>query len=84
MLSSMATKPSFLTYSDDGTARLWDAETGEPAGQPMRHQGTDHRWPSSTKTKTWVVTYSDDRTIRLWDISDFRAGKEDAQPKLRC
>lgn len=26
-----------LTGSADGTARLWDAETGHPIGQPMRH-----------------------------------------------
>ena len=27
------------TGSDDGTARVWNARTGEPVGQPMHHQG---------------------------------------------
>jgi WD40 repeat protein/serine/threonine protein kinase/class 3 adenylate cyclase len=27
----------FLTASEDGTAHLWDATTGEPLGEPMRH-----------------------------------------------
>ena len=28
-----------LTGGDDGTARLWDAATGQPIGQPIRHEG---------------------------------------------
>ena len=27
-----------LTGSDDKTARLWDASTGQPIGQPLTHQ----------------------------------------------
>ena len=26
-----------LTWSDDGTARLWDASDGSSIGQPMKH-----------------------------------------------
>ena len=29
-----------VTGSDDRTAQLWDAATGQPVGQPLRHQGT--------------------------------------------
>jgi WD40 repeat protein len=25
------------TAGDDGTARLWDAATGSPVGEPLRH-----------------------------------------------
>src|SRR5262249_50694378 len=28
-----------LTVSEDHTARVWDAATGEPAGPPLKHQG---------------------------------------------
>ena len=31
-----------LTGSNDNTARLWDAATGQPIGTPMMHQGTCH------------------------------------------
>jgi WD40 repeat protein len=27
-----------LTASEDNTARLWDAATGQALGQPMRHE----------------------------------------------
>ena len=28
-----------VTASDDKTARVWDAESGKPVGEPMRHEG---------------------------------------------
>jgi WD40 repeat protein len=28
-----------LSWSEDGTARLWEAASGAPVGQPMRHEG---------------------------------------------
>ncbi len=28
-----------LTASEDATARLWNAATGEPKGPPLRHEG---------------------------------------------
>ena len=27
-----------VTASDDKTARIWDAKTGEPVGKPLRHE----------------------------------------------
>jgi WD40 repeat protein len=29
-----------LTASDDGTARVWDARTGQALGEPMEHPGS--------------------------------------------
>ena len=28
-----------VTASDDETARLWDAASGKPIGEPMKHEG---------------------------------------------
>src|SRR5262249_54852212 len=60
-----------VTGGLDGTARLWDAATGEPVGAPMRHEG-----------KVWAVTFSPDGsmvltggmdgTARLWDATTGR------------
>lgn len=55
-----------VTASDDKTARLWDAHTGRPIGQPMRHDDkvkTAFFSPDGTR----VITASWDRTARLWD-----------------
>jgi tetratricopeptide (TPR) repeat protein len=57
--------------SADGTARLWDAATGQPIGLPMQHR----RWISSVAFspdgKT-VLTGSADKTARLWDAATGR------------
>ena len=42
MVWSVAFSPdgkTILTGSFDKTARLWDAATGRPLGQPMEHSG---------------------------------------------
>src|SRR5215472_123108 len=60
-----------LTASDDGTARLWDALTGEPIGDPMRHDDAVRDVAFDPRGR-FVVTGSDDKTARLWDA---RTGK---------
>ncbi len=55
-----------VTASEDNTARLWDAGTGEPLGEAMTHQEsvTSAQFsPDGTR----VVTASEDNTARLWD-----------------
>ncbi len=55
-----------VTASDDQTARLWDARSGRPLGEPMRHQGTV--WSVAfSPDGSRVVTASQDGTARLWD-----------------
>ncbi len=55
-----------VTASEDFTARLWDAHTGQPLGRPMRHND----WVNSATFSpdgNRVVTASQDNTARLWD-----------------
>ena len=60
-----------LTGSDDKTARLWDAATGRPIGEPLTHQGSVYAVAFSPDGKT-VLTGSGDKTARLWDAATGR------------
>ncbi len=54
-----------MTACADNTARVWDAATGAPIGQPMRHEDRVTKAlfsPDGTR----VVTASADRTARVW------------------
>ena len=56
-----------VTASEDKTARLWDAETGEPIGEPLKgHADTVYSAAFSPDGKR-IVTASADKTARLWD-----------------
>jgi WD40 repeat protein len=55
-----------ITASDDRTARIWDARTGNPASPPLLHRGTIRAVDISSDGKT-AVTASDDGTAQLWD-----------------
>jgi hypothetical protein len=57
-----------VTASSDGTARLWDARTGEPRGAPLGHEGSVMQAAFSPDSRH-VITASLDRTARLWDAA---------------
>jgi WD40 repeat protein len=57
-----------LTGSFDHTARLWDAATGKPIGQPLVHQGRI-RTAAFSPDGARVLTASFDHTARLWDAA---------------
>jgi WD40 repeat protein len=57
-----------LTGGLDGTARLWDAATGKPLGEPMRHTGYISAVAFS-KDGRMIATGSRDGTVRLWDVA---------------
>jgi tetratricopeptide (TPR) repeat protein len=62
---------TLLTGSHDHTARLWDAASGEPIGQPLVHSRAVWSVAFSPDGKT-VLTGSQDRTARLWDAASGR------------
>ena len=55
-----------LTWSDDKTARLWDARTGQAIGPALEHQGVV-RGAQFSRDESRILTWSDDNTVRLWD-----------------
>jgi WD40 repeat protein/tRNA A-37 threonylcarbamoyl transferase component Bud32 len=62
---------SVLTGGEDGTARLWDAATCAPRGEPLRHEGPVLSMVFSPDGKT-IVTGSYDGTARMWDAATCR------------
>ena len=50
----------------DGTARIWDAVTGDPVGPPLRHDESVNA-VAFRPDGAVVLTGSDDQTTRFWD-----------------
>ncbi|MBX3396054.1 MAG: protein kinase [Phycisphaerae bacterium] len=55
-----------LTRSEDKTAKLWDADTGQQHGETMRHERSVNSAVFSPDGKL-VLTASSDDTAKLWD-----------------
>ena len=55
-----------VTASFDRTARLWDAATSEPIGEPLKHDGTVN-WAEFSPDGSLLATCADDKSIRLWN-----------------
>jgi eukaryotic-like serine/threonine-protein kinase len=62
---------TILTGSDDKTARLWDATTGQPRGRPLAHQGGVKAVAFSPDGQT-IVTGGWGDAARLWDAASAR------------
>lgn len=60
-----------LTSGRDDAARLWDARTGEPLGEPMKH-GAEITALAFSPDGKLVASASRDKTAHLWDS---RSGK---------
>jgi hypothetical protein len=61
-----AARERVVTASEDQTARIWDARTGEPVGKKLQHGG----WVLAATfgaAGERVVTASKDQTTRIWD-----------------
>ena len=63
------------TASDDHTARVWEAATGKPVGQPLRHEAAVAS-AAFSPDGLWVVTASDDLTARVWEAANGKAASE--------
>ena len=59
-----------VTASNDGTARIWDAQTGAQLGVLLGHTGAVHSAAYSSDGKS-LVTASGDKTARIWDGRTF-------------
>jgi dipeptidyl aminopeptidase/acylaminoacyl peptidase len=68
-----------VTASGDGTARVWDATTGEPITSLLKHKSAVQHAAFSPDGRR-VVTASKDRTARVWDA----ATGEPLGPALQC
>jgi WD40 repeat protein len=57
-----------VTASKDGTARLWDAETGKPIGEPLEGHAVAVTSVAFSPDGKRIVTASEDGTARVWKI----------------
>jgi WD40 repeat protein len=57
-----------LTASRDGTARLWNSESGAPIGNPMRHDGPVMAAVFSPDGSR-VLSRAEDGTARIWSTA---------------
>jgi Tol biopolymer transport system component len=65
-----------VTASEDQTARVWDAETGKPVGEALRHED-GVRSAAFSPDGHRIVTASEDQTARVWDTE---TGKPVGEP----
>jgi WD40 repeat protein len=66
-----------VTTSQDKTARLWDADTGKPIGEPLKGHENYVLSAAFSPDGKRIVTASADRTARLWDAE---TGKPIGEP----
>jgi len=69
-VNSVAYSPGrrhIISGSDDGTIRIWDAETGATVDKPLE----GHSWGVNSVAYSpggrHIISGSDDKTIRIWD-----------------
>jgi hypothetical protein len=71
-----------VTISEDRTARVWDAATGQALTPPLRHDGLVSRAMFSPNSRR-LVTISGEKMARVWDAEAGKALTPPAQAR-RC
>src|SRR5262245_56980624 len=57
-----------LSWSNDNSVRLWNADTGEQIGPAMKHDSRVYG-ARLTKDEHRILSWSSDKTLRLWDVA---------------
>jgi WD40 repeat protein/serine/threonine protein kinase len=60
---------TILTGSDDNMARLWNADTGQPIGPPLAHQGVVRAVAFRPDGKVIVTGIVTSEGVRLWNVA---------------
>ena len=72
-----------ITASDDGTARIWDADTGAALAVLEGHEDVVSAATFSADGR-WAVTGSYDGSARVWRVNDFFFEPPAEQVRLAC
>lgn len=56
------------TAHENGTVRFWDASSGSPVGQPMRHQSPVHSLAFEASGRRVATGARNDTSVRLWAV----------------
>lgn len=72
---SVAVAPNgsmIASASEDRTVRLWYAQTGTSAGEPLRGHNKGVTSVKFSPDSRWVISGSNDGTVRIWDVATRR------------
>jgi len=64
-----------ISAGQDGTARIWDSETGSQR-HVLRHGGTEVNWACFSPDGWRAATASDDGAVRIWDTTSAQLVRE--------
>ncbi|KAG8723033.1 hypothetical protein FRC09_005014 [Ceratobasidium sp. 395] len=81
-VSSTAYSPDsrrIVSGSADGTAKIWDAETGDTVLEPLTAHSGEVTSVAFSPNGRWIISGSADKTIRLWDAETGKASGEPLQ-----